>query len=558
MDARAKARQAKQRFKAELRRVEKEIKEKQAAFSRKPTEDEFNSHYKKGVLEPPYRFDLLETLHEESDILQTCIDTNVCNIVSFGYDFQLKEKEKDAKKDDPEYQRDLVKAENFFEFPNDEQEWIDIAELEWQDYESFGNGATEYLRNMKDIPQVVYHHPTKDLRLVRLESQDKFRVPATVPRDGKDVTFVVRKTFRRFVSIDPDNSKKLRYYKSFGDPRPLDATTGEYKNSASECKLEASEIFWRKRNFGGQPYGLPRWIGAAFEVAGRRNAQFINYDLGENQGIPNLVLSIIGGFLSEEGYDQLLNIFRGARGVKNFNRLMVLDIEPILGQMGKAASDPKIEWKDLGEARKDDIMFKDYLPQTKENIRMSFRHPPLFTGDAGAYTYAVAYASRLVGEEQVFMPERARNDRRINRKLLYDELGVKYWKYKSRGTAVVGAEEIRKSLQVFADIGALSINHAIRLANKALGETMSLYDDEWANIPIMAVKEMLRQGGTLGKNPPLNQQQAETIIQKNYAMRKALQKSSLSEDEKKAYLALKKVQSIADDLVGSDHESTAH
>lgn len=537
----SKAKAAKRKFISQLKKFQDDIEKKEALFSRQITEDEFRLYYERNIVEPPYPFDFLYSLHEESDILQTCVDTNICNIISFGYDLHLGALDKDREK--KEYVKENEIITGFFDYPNESEHWLDVTEKEWQDYEVLGISALEGIRNKSRDLELIYHHPAKNLRLVRTTNDDRHVMSVPLPRRGKIRPVSVEVQFRRFATVNQDNRRTLRYYKSFGDPRPLCAITGEYKDTPKQCKLEASEILFRKRSFGNLAYGLPRWIGAAFEVAGRRNAEFLNYDLGENQGIPNLVLSIIGGNLSEEGYDQLLNLFRGQRGVTNFNRMMILDIEPILGQLGKPATDAKIEWKELGESRKDDIMFKDYLPSTKDNIRMTFRHPPLFTGDAGAYTYAVAYASRLVGEEQVFLPERTRNDRRINRKILKGELGAKYHTYKSRGTAVVGSEEIRKSLQVFSDIGALTINHAIRLANKALGENMSLLQEPWADLPIMVVKQKLAQQEI--SIPEIDGKKAVSIAAGDMKLRRILRSEALSNEEKKHYLALKKIEKLA-------------
>lgn len=449
--------------------------------------DPFEVYYsKERLVQPPYSFVRLYKIYEESDMLQECIEAYQQNVDGFGYQMQfLGDDVKD--KDTTDALNELEKAENFFDQVNDEQSMMTIRKLMRQDYEVLGNGAFEIVRNLYGQPQMIFYMPFIRLRVAQIE-----RTPVTVTiqvmREGKLVDIKVKKFFRRYAQISV-TGQKLRWFKSYGDPRTLDALTGEYVTDGTKPKLPASEIMHFKQAFGDSVYGLPRWIGAVLDVLGRRSSQFVNYDLFESQGIPPMAVMVSGGALTDESIEDIENMLDSLRGAGKWNRCLVLESTPE-SQGLEDKGNAKIELKNLSEYRKEDQMFATYLQSTERTIRHRFRLPPLYVGAAETFTHATAKSAKEVAEEQIFVPERASFDEIINTRLCPD-LDITLWKYSTRGPQIVGAEEISSGVSAFAQTGAFTINHAIDMANAAFGLQMSKFNEDWANYPFPLVSKLL-------------------------------------------------------------------
>jgi len=522
-------------------------------------EDRFESLYVKNrLIQPPYPFHRLTTVYEESDLLQGCIDAKIQNIDGFGYKLVFLGDDQD--KDSPQAKQERVRLENFLDYANEEESWRTIRKKFRQDMEALGNGAFEMLRSRAGRIQLAYHAPFKDLRMSKQQTKP---VTVTLPlqRDGKVINIKVKKYFRKYAQLG-FTGKRLRWFKEFGDPRPMDATNGEYKSSNRSCKKVASEIWHFKYHFGSEVYGLPKWIGAILQVMGKRYATFVNYDLFNNQGIPPLVVLVNNGTLSDESWEDLEAIIRGMRGVTNWNRVAVLESEAESAGL-EDKGNAKIELKNLAEFRKDDLMFDKYMDRTTQDLRHSSRIPPLYFGDAKMFTHATAKASQTVGEEQVFIPNRQDFDEPWNAKITRNELGVTLWRMESKGPKVAGSNEISNAVEVFTKAGAISINNAIERGNEALGLEMSRIDAEWANFPLTLILELVKMGKTL-KGMELLVEAEDRTIEDNVKQldgkeqpsqlylpgpaKKFFKSDMFSNKEKQLYRMLLGLQTIAEDL----------
>lgn len=457
-------------------------------FSRQKEEDPYVEYYNnKKVVKPPYDFDLLYTLYEESDALQSYIDAMVKNVLGMGW--SLSYLGDDTKPIPGDAQKESDTITNLFDHANEDESWLEVALQGYEDFKVLGNQATEVIRDLRNRINLLYYHPMKPLRLLPLTEEDYQVVDVTLPRDGKDVTFQVTTPFRRFVKIVTKNGvSTLRHYKSFGDPRPI---TIDGRIDDSDPKKLASELLWFKQPFGGQVYGMPEWLGSMFDVAGRRDAQSINWDLLRNQGIAPLCI-LVEGKLTDDSWEEIYNMIEASHGIQNFNKVSVLQVVPAVTGVGQKGS-AKITLQFMNQ-RDSDQMFNTYLDGTEERIRKTFRIPPGFIGATGAYSYSTLYTSKVLGEEQVFGPERIIWDKRINRKLLQQGFGIKNWKYKTKAAEVQGGEEMRKAMEVLQRVGALSTNNAIRLANDLTGRDFSTFSEKWADIPENILAPLIQMG----------------------------------------------------------------
>lgn len=442
------------------------------------------------LLQPSYSFASLYSFYEESDALQTCIEAIIKNVDGFGYTLQFLGDDLKQQTSN-EALKEKTKAENIFDQINDEQSFRSLRKDFRKEYEIIGISGFEIIRN-KFTKEIMTMHHAKFLN-IRMTQRAKESIDVKVPikRNGEVVSVTLKKYFRKYAQME--NGKTLRWFKEYGDPRVMDATTGEYMTGNKKPKMVASEILAVKNSVGNEPYGLPRWIGAILQVLGRRNAQYINYDLFESQGIPPMAVMVSGGVLNDESLDELENVIRSMRGVEKWNRILILESLPnstALDDKGGA----KIELKNLSDYRNDDQMFSKYLEATKSDIRGVYRLPDMYTGENKNYTHSTAKTSQKVAEEQIFDPERQDFDEVVNFLLMVRELGIKLWKYVTKGPRLAGADDIAKGVETFGKAGAFTINNAIEQTNKAFNITMSKFDEKWANYPFPIVVELIKLG----------------------------------------------------------------
>lgn len=510
------------------------------------------------ILRPPFSFANLYQIYEEGDVLAECIDAMVQNIDGFGYQLLYLGEDEDVL-NDKQAQKELLRGKNFFDRVNDEQSFTTIRKLMRADLEVIGNGSFEVVRNNYNLPAMMFHLPFRRLRMTKVDKVPT-RVVVNIMRDGKMVSIPMKKYFRRFCQISAVTGLKLRWYKQFGDPRILDAKTGEYVNSRGEAKAVATEIIHYKIPFGDSPYGVPRWIQVLLDIKGRRSSQYVNWDLFENQGIPALAILVQGGVLTEESLEELEVMIRSMRGTEKFNRIMILEANPETQGLEDKGS-VKIEIKPLAEYRKEDQMFTKYLDTSAESIRHRYRLPPLYVGWASTFTHATSKSAKEVAEEQIFVPERSSFDEGVDTRIL-PALEITKWKFTSKGPMIVGAEEISSGVTAFEQVGAFTVNHAISMANTAYGLQMSKFKEPWGDLPFGLIKALITGGMVLkgikkfaeepqappkpasappelaviqgGKKPP---------IVPNKAIKKMRAKGELSKEEEALYFRLKEIQS---------------
>ncbi len=510
--------------------------------------DSFDSYYSSGrLLKPPFAFPNLYKIFEEGDVLAECVDAMQQNVDGFGYQLQYLGDDQDIDTDSIA-KKERVRGENFFDRVNDEQSITTIRKLMRQDVEILGNGAFEVIRNRVGDPQMMFYLP---FRMMRLAPIDKAytKVNVNVKRDGKMVTIPMRKYFRRYCLISRVSGLKLRWFKQFGDPRILDSRTGQYVNSRGEAKEVASEIMHFKIPFGDSPYGVPRWIQTVLDILGRRNSQYVNWDLFQSQGIPPIIITVSGGVLTDESLAELETVLRSARGTEKWNRIMLLESNPESQGLEDKGS-AKIEIKPMTDYRKEDQMFTQYLDAASESIRHRYRLPPIYTGRASAYTHATSKTSKEVAEEQIFIPERSQFDEPMNTQLL-PALGITKWKFVTKGPQIVGSEEISGGVSAFTQAGAFTVNHAIEMANSAFGLQMSKFKEPWANYPVPIVLKLLEMGRlsdvqAIAEEGSSVAKPLQLPFRPQQGLEVAMKSDAFSEEEKVLYFKLKKLQALAE------------
>ena len=487
----------------------------------------------------------------------------VLNTDGFGHQFFYTGTEE--KEDSPEVLDERKNLEMFFRKVNERESFITVRKSMRKDLETTGNGYFEIIRTTSGEIGVMYQADSRYMRLQKKQPEE-VEIKVGMWRGGKEVVLTVRKRFRRFVMVTDTGMKKYKWFKEYGDPRKMNADTGKYEGEEGYTASNlASEIMHFK--IGNGTYGIPRWVGNVVTALGLHSADYVNYDLFENQVVPPLAIMVSGGKLTVEAVQDIKNILLQKKGAVNFNKVLILEAMSEGDISDK--SQTKIELKEMSSARKEDAMFTKYVDSGEHRIRGSFRLPPLYLGRADSYSKSTADSSKMVAEEQVFVPERSLFDETINLTLM-EEIGAKNHEYKSKGPRLITGEQIIDGFTAFAKSGVFTINEGIRLANRTLGLDITLYSQEWANYPIAIVVELARMGqladieeisnaagtlaGLLGDAIPAEGEVDEKII-KSYnsllAMQRAVKKHV---DKRQDQDELEENRGLNPNLVVADNE----
>lgn len=484
-------------LKQQARKAEEEL----SSYSRQVSYDDlFTSFYNDGdaqILEPPYLPGKMYELWEESGILQSCVEAFVHNIHGYGWEIVTEEGVEEGDTENPE--KNLLQT--FFKQPNPEESAGALFKKVGRDYEVTGNAYLEAVRNAGGYVTMLFWMDAKRTRLLKLDTE-KVEVEETLQRGDDEVKVTFERNFRKYAMLAGPHRKDIRYYKEFGDPRMINALDGSVWNESAVQEfntavekgekpekqfIPATEVIHLKH--GNGTYGVPRWIGTLLCAMGINRAEYVNFDLFQNQGIPPLVVTLAGGELTEESYQDLLRLFVKAKGYENFNKLLMLEADSTTQSLDGKEAVPKLEVKNLAEYRKEDAMFLSYLQDAREVVRRyGFRLSGLYLGDVKDHNYASAKVARETAEEQIFVPERNDFDEVINMKVV-DGMGVKEYRFKSLGPVIQSSEELIQLISPLTEVGAFTVNELIVFCNENFGTALEQKEEDWANVPIPQYKQ---------------------------------------------------------------------
>ncbi|VXB88234.1 phage portal protein [Bacillus altitudinis] len=436
------------------------------------------------VIEPPYNIKELKQMAEYSTILQQCIDAYKTNILGFGFgveyafDFNA-EDVKPVKKKTAE--KEWTRLEEFARYMNYDESAEVVLGYVIEDREKTGNGFVEVLREGTGKPAGIEYLDAQYLRVCKLS--DPVDVEFRYTESGQVKSLQRKKRFRKYVQ--QVNTKKV-FFKEYGDPRTMNAATGEYSEDTPSNHI-ASEVIHFK--IGSGTYGVPRWIGNIVNMYGARKAEELNY-LYFKQGrhVP-AAITVENGMLSESSYEQLQEYMNGIEGSDNAHKFLLLEVEGIPKKdelsNDEEPANVKVNIKSLAEILQEDALFLEYDEKTRNKIRSSFRLPPIYTGESQDYNKATADTARKTTEEQVFQPERMIITGKLNTLFLPD-LDLWHVRLILNGPDFRDPLEIAKVLTPFIQAGAVSPNDLRDLAGRILGKTLEEWPEEEYHRPIEA------------------------------------------------------------------------
>lgn len=448
------------------------------------------------ILPPPYNpYTLIKFPNENNTLLQ-CIDAMVINIEAYGY--RLEHIGEEGEDESKEAIAEKIRLEALLEQPNEDYGLIEFRERKRRDKETLGYCFTEICRTEfgKEICS-YYHVPAHTLRLTA-QDREATEIKAWLQRDGKYVQQTVKKRFRRY--IQEIGSRKV-YFKEFGDPRKVSSRTGIVSEDTPDADL-ATEIYMENRYTPGGPYGVPCWINQLPAVMGSRESELTNLQFFKDNAIPAMAIMVSGGHLTGDSIDEIEELIYSVQGRGSVHRVMILEAE---GAEKAASTDgkipaPKIEIKPLAGDRQSDALFQEYDKNNQVKIRSSFRLPPIFIGLSEDLTHATAQASLTMAEAQVFGPERNKVDEFFNFVILSDKEGrpPAEWRFRSNPPRIADPDTLVDALTVFDQLGALTPNISIGIANELFDLSIEPIDADWGDYPFDIVMSLLSKGELKG------------------------------------------------------------
>jgi PBSX family phage portal protein len=469
-------------------------------YSRQVDYDDIFDELKKEVLgtgisllAPPYKPGRMYELYEQSAILSSCVEAYVHNIDGYGYNITSSVSDDDDKQTDSNPKVAMLKE--FFNAPNDKESFDILRKKLRRDYEITGNSFLEVIRGKDNKPTLLFWVNAQRIRLTM--TREPIMVKVWVKRGGSLVGVEAEKRFRSYCMPASDGATsghRVRFFKEYGDPRIMDAETGRFDDNTS-LERRASEIIHFKQ--GNGVYGIPRWIGALMSVMGGYKANLINYDLFDNQGIPPMIITVSGGSLTKESFDDLVSLFQKAKGAQNFHKVILLQAEgePV-GIEGRETV-PHLRVDGMAQYRQEDAMFLRYLDFSRTEVqKLGFRLPGMFLGISDDANYATAYIVRGTAEEQIFVPERTQFDEIINNTLIQDLTDREdELRFKSNGPVLQSKDNVTGLVTTLVNSGVFTVNGLISFVNSLYGLNIALYDDNeaWANEPVPVAMELKQQ-----------------------------------------------------------------
>ncbi len=432
------------------------------------------------ILEPPFNPLTLEKLVTINNALEPCIAAMVTNVDGTGFEIidpaivpgEPTVRDPNLSEDStPEEVQDIEALKDFFNEPWPGVSFSTIRQQLRRDMETLGYGFLEVVRNPKGEILLLRSVEAKTVRLVKLDSGQY--VQRTIKRRGKLVTVRVKLRFRRFCQ---KIGTQFIYFKEFQADLEIDKATGRWnktKTPLPPTQRGSELLYFMLRQDINTPYGIPRWISQLPSVLGSRQAEENNLEFFESGGIPPFIMMISGGILAEEAKEALESGLSNRGSQKQ--RGLVVEIHSTSGSLSDSGKvDVKID--KMGNEKQKDSLFEAYDDKCEKRIRGAWRLPAIFVGKADSYNFATAFASYMVGEAQIFAPERKQFDTIMTLKLIPEILGKKNTTALFRSLPVVinDSKERLLALNMVASIGGMTYGELIRTMNEITGLKMQI------------------------------------------------------------------------------------
>ena len=198
---------------------------------------------------------------------------------------------------------------------------------------------------------------------------------------------------------------------------------------------------------------MPRWINQTPSVLGSRKAEELNLSFFNSGGIPPVLVIVEGGELTTRVRENLQQYLWNNQASKH--QAAIVEAHQTGGDLN-STNNVRIKVERFGAEKQRDSMFENYDDKCERRVRSSFRLAPIFVGRTEEYNFATAFASYVVGEAQVFKPERNEFDEVINNTLMVEfneqHGNGNVYRYKSLPLQTVDIQSQIRALNIVKDV----------------------------------------------------------------------------------------------------------
>lgn len=462
------------------------------------------------MLPTPYSVTRLFDIREQSNMLRQCIEAYVVNIVLTGWEVDAVSRKREPSPDESD------ELQSFIEHSNSEQSLSGVMENVMWDRESVGFGFIEVIRDSYGQIALLRHAPSLYTRLMSKHKQEVL-VEYTIMRGRRVTTVREYRKFRKFLQIQ---GLQQTWFKEFGDPRRMNASTGLFEGEEGYTRGQDATEIVHLRLPSNEPYGVPRWINQLPSIIGSREAEEVNMRYFQDNTVPPMLLLVGNGRLTIASHQELVRTLNSEGvGKQRQNKIMLLEAigegESLDGK--QSSIDLKVE--KLTDTRQSDGLFKAYDEGNMAKVRSSFRLPPVIVGMSQDVNFATATTSVFVAESQVFAPERSKLDELLNKLLINGPKGLslKTAKLTSRTPSITSPEMVIKTLTALNVMGAITPRIAQKVANKMMQLEVEQYPEkgeegyeEWMDKPITLGMQEEKNHAMQNAKSPENKDVEET------------------------------------------------
>ncbi len=457
------------------------------------------------IIPTPFDMAGISRIFDESKCLPQAADAMVANLAGYGFRAVATQEGVEI---NPE---ELQTLHDFVEWSNTEESLTSVHRKYIHDYEKFGFGYYEVIRNNRGEVSLIRQAKATRLRITR-QDEKPIEIELKIQRGGRLVTVKEKRRFRRYVQLVRNHKGTSRtprvYFKEFGDPRAMNWRTGRFQGEDGQGRIRqgdlATEIV-HGRQYSEDAYGTPRWIGQLPGVLGAREAELVNLRYFEDNTVPPLALLVSGGRLTRKSFDDLRQLLQEQGiGRDRQNQIMLIEAVPETSGLDDKGT-VKLDMQKLASERQSDGLFKEYVDGTCDSVGSAFRLPNTILGRSQDATFATANVSAWIAEAQVFIPERRKHDELLNKKIVNHPagLGLQTVKLQSVGPTISNPQEIVKALTAGNQMGAMTPRKAVQALNEAmdigidpLPEREDDLWEEWMDEPIaLALRKTSPEGG---------------------------------------------------------------
>lgn len=334
-----------------------------------------------GVVLPPHNLDYLAKIYEMSAPHYSAVKAKVANIAGLGYDFveshaarrKLDQTTSDRQKKAirKNIDREKEAAYDWLDSCNAEDEFGEILQKVWTDYETMGNGYLEIGRSLDGTISYLGHIPA--------------------------VTMRVRKDRDGYVQMISD---RVVFFRNYGDSE----TTDKVGNDPRPNEV----MHFKKYSPTNGYYGVPDVIAAQQAIVGNEFSARFNLDYFENKAVPRYVIVLKGSSFSKAAEQAIMEFFE--TGLKGQNhRTLIVPLPP-------DDAERKVEFKmEPVEAGTQDASFLNFRKGNLQEILMAHRVPITKVSAADGISLAAARDLDKTFKEQVCRPEQRMLEKKLNK-----------------------------------------------------------------------------------------------------------------------------------------------